>query len=340
MAVQDRIRRTNLSRILHLLRRFGSASQAELALRTGLQPSTVSNLVRELRLGEYVVSLGRGASSDQGGKRPTLLALNGKRGVYIGLLWEAGVVAWTIVDLSGGIGALTRGAVRHETLDPSQSRTPEEVLAELAGSAANDLGGSVPILGVGLAVGSVVDRHGAIRPSADFSWALREPAAELKRLFAVDDSVPITVENDANCVALSAVRRRIGYEDGSTPESLLAVLITDAPLSAGVGLLIDDELIRGRTGSSGELLPAGHDHATDDVDRALAAALRLIDPDEVVLARPATISLSQLSRSRVALGDTPLYEVDPVDSILDGAVELAFRASVRHIVQGDFTHAR
>lgn len=338
MAVQDRIRRTNLSRILHLLRRVGSASQAELALRTGLQPSTVSNLVRELRSGAYVVSLGRGASSDQGGKRPTLLALNGARGVYVGLLWEAGAVAWTVVDLAGDGRASASAGARYETLGASQ--TPEEVLTELVRRATDDVPDDVPILGVGLAVGSIVDRDGAIRPSADFSWTVREPGLTLRRLFGVDEVVPVVVENDANCVALSAVRRRIGHGDDSTSESLVAALITDAPLSAGVGLLIDDRLIRGRTGSSGELLPAGGDHSIDDVDRALAAALRLMDPDEVVLARPETVSLSELPRSRDALGDAPLYEVDPVSSVLDGAIELAFRASVHHIVQGDFTHAR
>ena len=185
------------------------------------------------------------------------------------------------------------------------------------------------LLGVGLAVGSVVDGDGSVQPSVDFPWYLPTAHATVRERLRVPDTVPVAVENDANCVALDA--RRVLSE---IPATILALIVTESPYSVGAGIMIQDRLVRGRAGSTGELLVDGHSHSLGDLDTACGTAIRMIDPDYLALALPPGIAPHDLRYTHAAIGDRPVQTLDQSRAALFGAAYLAHRKHVDYIVEG------
>ena len=331
--LQEQVRRENLRLILDLLRRRDGVSQTQLVGETGLRASTVSNLVRDLRAGGYVRTIGRGQSGHAGGKPPVMIGLEPRRGTYLGLLWDAGATSAALVDFSGAVIGTPKSVpidrLHRESADSSAIIDQLVGLAEVCRK--SDGGANTPdeLMGVGLAVGSVVDGDGAVHPSADFPWQIVTAVELLRRRLGLSEEVPVSVENDANCVALDT--RRVLDE---VPETILALVVTESPCSAGAGIMIRDRLVRGRSGSTGELLVDSHPHTIVDIDTACATTVRLLDPDYLALALPPGIAPTDLGDTHTAIGNRPMRTLDQSQAVLFGAAYLAHREHVERIIQG------
>lgn len=330
---QDAIRRGNLATILNLLRMFPGSSQADLARHTGLQPSTVSGLVRELMQNRWIVTDGRSASRPSGGKPSTLLTINPDRGRYLALLWTSTAVEGAILDCCGSIIARTT----HRCAECRDSRELISSCVQQVLETPEHQGVSPesPILGAGMAVGSVVDQNGGVRPSADFFCALPEAPVVLRDAIlacgAADGPVPpaTVVENDANCIAYQAGQRSIRNNG-----HVLALVFLLDPLSVGAGLLMGNRLWRGVHGSAGELLSGATRHSVRDLDRAAAIAIRFADPEHVVVSLPSELSWNELQATRAAVKEAmiTMESVSYRDEALSGAVSLAFQHNVERAV--------
>jgi DNA-binding Lrp family transcriptional regulator len=89
--------------VLNTIRIYEQISQVEIASATGLQPSTVSNLCRELKsLGQIRYS-GKGKSGKLGGKKSDLLSLSQDYGVFSAVYIETDRVKSAIVDFAGNM---------------------------------------------------------------------------------------------------------------------------------------------------------------------------------------------------------------------------------------------
>lgn len=323
--MKDRTGVRNLNRydILSLIKRGACRSQAELAEATSLRPSTVSYAIRDLQELNLVRSEGRLSTGPAGGKRRTLLGLNPAAGSFIGLMVRKTRCDVLIRDFVGS----TVGTAHYPLNTPSHS---DALIAELVAIISKHIPSR--LLGIGMAIASVVQKDGSIAPSADFPTPLPTPGAMLSRLMSdkLAYPVPVVVENDANCVALH------GYQQDHTSHTLSFVLSSD-PITIGSGLVIDGTIYRGASGGAGEVLSSRMTHALEETeldDELINAIIRFTDPDLVILAKdrdtgPWTgidAALTELQNHRTKTVTNP-------DATLSGIIQLTWERTVTRLLE-------
>ena len=240
---QNLLRRHNRGLVLNLLREQGPLSRTELSHRTGLAPSVLTRLIREL-LSEGVV-MEAGKAESNGGRRPTLVALNPSYASAIGLKVERTRLLGARVNLAGRIRA--RGAVPFpERLDPQR-------FLELARGLVEELGEG-RLLGVGIGISGFVDAARGIELySPILGWREVPLAAPLSQLVGL----PVYLENDVNALTLA----ERWYGAGRAFRNFVCVTVGEG---IGAGVVIGGELYRGATGGAGEL---GHTTINPDGPR-------------------------------------------------------------------------
>ncbi|MBY0371907.1 ROK family protein [bacterium] len=139
----------------------------------------------------------------------------------------------------------TPGTVLHQLeIASNAGESPEIVRATLreAHRQFQELGFSPEVVGIGCA-GSVDGHRGVVRNSPNFSGWKNVP---LKQWGQEDFGVPVSVDNDANCAAVAE------WKMGNAVNLRNFVLLT---LGTGVGggIVCDGKLLRGATGTAGEL---------------------------------------------------------------------------------------
>ena len=98
-SLQDKNRRL----ILSIVRSMESITMPELSARIGLSKTTVSKIIATLLEKRFIVSAGKGESSDEGGKRPELFRFNAERAYAVGVHIAPTRISVALADLSGAI---------------------------------------------------------------------------------------------------------------------------------------------------------------------------------------------------------------------------------------------
>ncbi|MFW5976107.1 MAG: helix-turn-helix domain-containing protein [Alkalispirochaetaceae bacterium] len=328
MGRQEATRRENLIRLLDLTRRRGPLAQVELARETGLRPSTVSYLARTLREAGVVTETGRGASGPAGGKRSVYLAIDPGFGCFTGALLRGRELITAMVDFAGTAHQWQRETLSDQSPEALYRRF--EKAARSHGETARKLGSGY--LGLGAAVSSVVDKEGAVHSSAAFPYVLEELPKRLEEAAssAGAENPAVVVENDANCTALYHHQRT-----SEPPGSVVSLVFARDPVSVGAGLILSGALYRGRSGGAGEILPADFGEDPEEMDRLAAAAVRVTDPEVVVLAAeegdPALLP-GEYPRLYRELRSREVVRVSNPEASVLGAAYLAYEKSLRSLV--------
>ena len=237
-ADQVRVRRKNRSLILDCLRVNNTLSRAGLAAETGLNPSTVSNIVTEL-LQEGLVRETELLPSING--RPgRLLELNPSGGCAIGIEINVDYITVILTDFRANI--LWRSRV------PSNPDEPQQVILENArrlieqGLAVEQAEGLRP-LGIGVGLPGLVDLHtGQLKLAPNLNWR----DVPIRQIFADQFSLPVYVENEANAAALGE------YYFG-VARGIENTIYLSAGIGLGAGILIGGKLFRGSQGYASEV---------------------------------------------------------------------------------------
>ncbi|MFP4205789.1 MAG: ROK family protein [Spirochaetaceae bacterium] len=271
--------------LLRLVRHAGICSQADLAKRSRLHPSTVSVLVRPLKRSGILVSAGRGSSQEVGGKRPELLALNPDYTRFLSLYVHEASAELLIVDFAGNKLREDAVLLPAGTGTSAPAEDVEQTIVETARRATEKAGG---VGGIGVAVSSVVAPKGEVRPSVGFRRSLPGLRERLERAF--DPVTAFALENDANCLAIYACR---SFDEHY--EHLAAVLADPCSKTVGSGIVIGGKLYRGSNGAAGELFEprppvieeaesrtCGEDFARQAVYHTLSVCT-VLDPQVAVL---------------------------------------------------------
>lgn len=235
-AKSETIRSINSTLILNVIRNNQPISRAEVARRTGLQRSTISEIFNDLLKKELLVEIGEGLSS--GGRKPTMMRLNAERFCVFGVSIGVQDIDLAMSDLNGHIIYKEAFPVRE---------TPEELFKVVAEKINRIIHARrserLHYEGIGISVRGMVDYStGEILFAPNMGWRHVRVEDYLK----VGVPVPIYVDNDANAAALAEA----WYDpnDDSSP-NLVLVLVTDG---VGVGMVIDGEIYRGANGTAGE----------------------------------------------------------------------------------------
>ncbi len=233
--------------VLKLIQEHGIISSTELVNITGMRPSTVFNILKELSSKSFVSFYGKGESTKKGGKKPYVWTLNKDSAYAIGLDIEVGEISAVVIDFSGGI--ITKENIKVET-SSSADELAKNIIKIVNGLiTSNNLDGN-KILGLGIAIAGIVDYGKGI---VAMSSVLREMNVPLlKKLSSLQ--FPILIENNANAAALGL---KWTDNNNKSKRNYLTILAEiDKNVSGlGIGIVINHELYRGASYCAGELYP-------------------------------------------------------------------------------------
>jgi predicted NBD/HSP70 family sugar kinase len=144
----------NMGIVLELLRNSDQLSIAEISGRIGLSKTTVSKIIEHFLEVGLLVSIGKGESTDEGGKRPELFTFNRNYGYVISLHVTPEMLRAAITDL--------RADITHERLQKLDKRvhvvTVVRHLADMIREFISlKTGGGEKLLGVVVALPGLVD---------------------------------------------------------------------------------------------------------------------------------------------------------------------------------------
>jgi predicted NBD/HSP70 family sugar kinase len=298
------LRHRNRQRVITVLRTQGRISQADIARATGLSRTTISTVVGELKdLG--LVSYVNGKESHPRGGRPAVqLVLQNPEQVVVGIDFGHSHVAVALADLAHNVLA-----ERRWDLDVNnRAVTALDTAARMFGDLRTELGIELRnVIGAGIGIPGPVDRARGKSGSATIlpGWVDLRIAAEMTERLGL----PVEIENDANLGALAELTWGAGKDCSN-------FAYIKAATGIGAGIVIDGRLLRGATGTAGEI-----GHTTLDEGGALCycgnrgcletvasgpAILHLVGPvggETLTLARLVELALNGDLRCRRAISD-------------------------------------
>ena len=236
------LRDRNRERVVGVLRERGRVSQAEIARATGLSRTTVHSLVADLKEGGLVQEVDVASSRLPGGGRPGVqLALKDSSKVALGIDFGHSHVQVAVAGMARDILAERRCEldVNHRAIEAldAAARMAVDGLA-VAGA------DRTRVIGVGIGIPGPVDRERGTAGSATIlpGWVgIRIADAMEKRL-----GITVQIENDANLGALAELTWGAGRNCSN-------FAYIKAATGIGAGLVLDGHLLRGASGTAGEI---------------------------------------------------------------------------------------
>lgn len=210
--------------------RSREVSRADIARSTGLTRATVSSLVVDLMERGLVCEWGIGDSD--GGKPPTLLAVDERTSPVLAVAMEAHRVRAAVMSLEAVLGPVTE-------LEHDGGQNALESVREVVARTMESVDGPLPKIGVGTP--GVVDDRGRVVEAVNLDWHNVPISDDLEQCFGV----PVSVVNDSQAAALieHAIR-------GGGDQSLVSIRIADG---IGAGVVLGGELYRGTRFRAGEV---------------------------------------------------------------------------------------
>ncbi len=241
------VKNLNSHIVLNLIRTRGPVYGADLAKITGMRPSTIMNILRNLEKKGLIFKSGTGSSSVQGGRKPTLWEICGNYGYIIGLQIELKQVHGVLIDLNSRILAQNclplEGQLTLEDLQSIVFRIVDILVTPQKISRKN-------LLGLGIGISGRVDYKNGVIVQTDLMARTPVP---LKSALEQHFDFPIFIENDANAAAMG--EKWYGKGKG-TSDLLYALLVIDQHVfGVGYGLYLEDRIYRGSHMFAGETAP-------------------------------------------------------------------------------------
>ncbi len=234
------MRNANKRTVLGLIYQRDTISRADISRTTGLNRATVSSLVDELISGQFVRELGTGTSS--GGRKPIILQFNAETGYLIGVDVQITHLTTVLINARRQVLFEKRRDIELETQPLGQKQLTDIILEEIAATKQQCPPSPHGLMGVGVGLPGMVNHnkgHALYLPNLGImDWNLKES-------LSFHETLPIFIDNDANCGAWSQ------YLTTRAPNQLFI----NAGIGIGVGIIINGQLYRGAHGIAGE---AGH----------------------------------------------------------------------------------
>jgi predicted NBD/HSP70 family sugar kinase len=237
------LRRQNLGAVLERLHLAGPLSRSELTSATGLNRSTIADLVGELS--DLGLVEERGTTAAVGPGRPSPVVHTRPEGA-VALAIEVVVdsIGLATVGLGGHVYNLLRIARSTDRFSPEE--TVQDVV-KLAGPLLDSLPADHVLIGVGAAVvGTTRRADGVVMLAPNLGWRDVPLAALIEQELGLP--VPVSVANEADLGALAEHRR--GVRPG-----IDHLLYISGEVGIGCGAIVDGRPLLGAAGYAAE---AGH----------------------------------------------------------------------------------
>lgn len=231
--------RLNKREILHLIRKAGVISRADIASISGLTAPTVSRIVEHLVTEDKLVSyVGIGESS--GGRPPVMLKFNGKENYVVGIDLGATTIRGVLSDLEADIVL--------EIQIPTEINKGFTVIMNQVGDLIDKLiykriDDLQRVKGVGIAIAGLVNKtNGVVEFSPDFGWTNVDIGESIRQRLAL----PFIYDNSSRLMALGEHE----YGEGRKYDNF-AVINVGYGIAAGI--VVDGIPLKGSVGYAGEL---------------------------------------------------------------------------------------
>lgn len=322
------LRTNNLWVLLSAIREHGPLSRYDLAHLSGLAPSSVTRLIRELVKLGLVIETGKGESS--GGRQPALMVANPASGLVISLDLSGHKLRGGVFDAANTLIKFVEKPF-HALGAPAIEQQIRDMVNDLL---AQPAARHNPLLGIGVSLPGAIDLEtGDVRAS----YNLRLHNYPMRRILSAEFGLPVYIEHDASVAALAEHY----YGAGRGLAHMVYILVSTG---VGSGIIIDGQIYRGEFGMSGELGhiiidPAGQLCVCGKRGclEALAAAPAILASARWMAAHPRAELLSALS------GDDPecitLEIVAQAARLGDAIAQDILAKSADHLAQGIATYA-
>lgn len=233
--------------VLNLIRQYKEISGAEIARITGYKRSSIFYILQSLQQKNLIEYSKQGKSTELGGKPPKLWQLVKNRGYFLGLEIIPGFVRAVILDFAGNI---LNKFIKKVSFNFTNDKSLKE-LTNLINSIFKD--NNIPkdlVIGVGITIpGLVNSQKGVVTNSS----ALEINNLNLQSILQNTLSCPVYIANDANAGALGI--KWFYPADLERPSHIVFLSINEAYTGIGAGLIFNDQLYEGATGTAGEVVP-------------------------------------------------------------------------------------
>lgn len=237
-ADQNLVRKFNTAVVLNTIRHHAPLSRAEVAKFTGLNRSTVSQIINALLERKLVQETI--LQSDRVGRPGLLLELNPSGGFAIGIEIGVDYISLVVTDFLANILWRKRSkSDAHDSIDQILERAYQLTDEGLKKGYALKL---TP-LGIGLGVPGLVDlQHGELMFAPNLNWS----NIPVSKLWSDRFSLPVFVDNEAKAAALGE------YYFGAARGEHNFIFLTGG-VGLGAGIMIDGKLFRGSHGYASEV---------------------------------------------------------------------------------------
>ncbi|NMB55040.1 MAG: ROK family transcriptional regulator [Leptolinea sp.] len=237
-ADQNLVRKFNTAVVLNTIRHHAPLSRAEVAKFTGLNRSTVSQIINTLldrKLVQETI-----LQSDRIGRPGLLLELNPSGGFAIGIEIGVDYISLVVTDFLANV--LWRQRLKSDSHDSIDQILDRAYLMTEDGLKKGYSLNLAP-LGIGLGVPGLVDLlHGELKFAPNLGWS----NIPLTNLWAQRFNLPVFVDNEAKAAALGE------YYFGAARGEKNFIFLT-AGVGLGAGIMIDGKLFRGSHGFASEV---------------------------------------------------------------------------------------
>lgn len=235
---RDLVRQHNLSVLLQMIHLNGTVSRSSLTSATGLNRSTISDLVSELvQLGFVTESE---ADSPTGVGRPSLMVSASNRVVAFSVHPEVDATTIGVVTLAGNVLHTKRVPMPRHPSAADSVQTAAKAIEQLR----EELDKDQLIAGVGVAIpGQVRVEDNVVRLAPQMGW-IEEPFGSM---LSQATGLPVFVDNDASIGCMAEANF------GAAKDFTEVVFLYAGSGGIGGGAIVNGTQLRGASGYGGEL---------------------------------------------------------------------------------------
>ncbi|MDZ7269472.1 MAG: ROK family transcriptional regulator [candidate division KSB1 bacterium] len=239
--LESKLAGLNEIRVLRTIFEAGPISRAKVARRLNLSRAAVTLITQKLVKHGLLTTVGKGASTERGGRREVLLAISPRAGFILAAQLERNFFRFGLLDSNA----------RHldqETQHYALGTPPAQVLDRLIKGMQRMLRSHrVPadrILGMGVGLPGILDyEQGCLREAYTLQGWQDFP---VQRHLSEALAVPVHLENDVKAVTLGEFQ----FGTGRLVRDLICLWVEDG---IGAGIIVNGQLLRGATSSAGEI---------------------------------------------------------------------------------------